>query len=247
MSILCYHAVEDGWRSPMAVPPAAFDGQAAWLTRSRTVLPLADVVDRLDRHGRPPRGVSTLTFDDGFASLYDSAWPLLRRHGLPATVFLVAQTLTPGGQTVDWVDTPPADRPLVTLTVDQVLEMQESGVDFQSHSWSHRDLTTLEPAELARDLGDSRQLLEDLLGRPVRHLAYPRGRHDARVRDAAGRAGYTHAYALPEHRERPGRYAVPRVGVHYGNSLRVVKAKDDPAYLRVRTSRAWSTARRFRR
>lgn len=239
MSILCYHAVEDGWPSPMAVRPVDFFEQAEWLARQRRVLPLDAAVEQLDRRGRPPRGVTALTFDDGFASLYDHAWPLLRRHRLPATVFLVAETLTAHGRAVDWVDTPPAGRQLVTLTRDQVLEMQQDGVDFQSHSWAHRDLTTLEPAELVTDLRESRLLLEELLGKPVRHLAYPRGRHDQHVRSAARLAGYSHAYALPESREQPGPFAVPRVGVHYGNSLRVVQAKDHPRYLGVRTSAAW--------
>lgn len=239
MSILCYHAVEDGWPSPMAVRPVDFYEQAEWLARHRTVLPLDAVVEQLDRRGRPPRGVTTLTFDDGFASLHDHAWPVLRRLGLPATVFLVAETLTVAGRDVDWVDTPPAGRSLATLTRDQVLEMQEDGVDFQSHSWAHRDLTALEPAELVTDLRESRALLEELLGRPVTHLAYPRGRHDEHVRSAARLAGYSYAYALPETREQPGPFAVPRVGVHLGNSLRVVQAKDHPRYLGVRTSAAW--------
>jgi len=229
----------------MAVTPSAFAEQSEWLARRRTILPLSEVIGRLDRKGRPPRGVSVLTFDDGFVSLYDHALPLLRRHQLPATVFLVAQTLSLAGHPVDWVDTPP-EHPLVTLTLDQVLEMQEAGIDFQSHSWAHKDLTTMDAAAVLRDLTDSRELLEDLLRRPVRHLAYPRGRHNTRVREAARKAGYSHAYALPEQREDPGPFALPRVGVHHGNSLRTVRVKDEPSYLTLRTSSAFHAVSRLR-
>lgn len=246
MSILCYHAVDPRWESPMAVTPREWAEQARWLARHRTVVPLAEATARLDRRGRLPRGMVALTFDDGFASLYDEMFPVLRRYGLPATVFLVAQTLSAQGRPVDWVDTAP-EWPLATLTVDQVLEMQDAGVDFQSHSWAHQDLTTLDDAELRRDLADSRDVLESLLGRPVRQLCYPRGRHDSRVQDAARRTGHTHAYALPERPEPPGDFAIPRVGVHRGNSLRVVRVKDHRAYLPVRTSRAYDAARALRR
>ena len=245
MSVLCYHAVEDGWVSPMAVPPADFSEQCAWLARRRRVLPLAEAVGRLNRKGRLPRGTCALTFDDGFASMYDQAWPVLARHELPWTVFLVAETLTERGRPVDWVDTPPP-YPMTTLTRDQVLEMHAAGVDFQSHSWAHRDLSTLGDAECERDLRESRELLEDLLGTTVPFLCYPRGRHTERVRAAAMRAGYTHAFALPERSEPAGPYAIPRVGIHYGNTMRVVRVKDDPAYLTARTAPAYDVVRRLR-
>jgi len=245
VSILCYHAVEDHWSSPLAVTPAAFEEQCEWLVRRRTVVPLGEAVGRLDRRGNLPRGISALTFDDGFASVYEHAFPLVRRHRLPATVFLVSQTLTPQGQEVDWVDTPP-QRPLATLTREQVLEMRDDGLDFQSHTWAHKDLTALDHAELVRDLVDSRTLLEDLLTRPVTHLAYPRGRHNERVRQAAHKAGYSYAYALPEGREPFGPYSVPRVGIHRGNDLRVFRIKDEPSYLRVRTSPVYAALRRLR-
>jgi len=228
----------------MAVTPADFAEQCAWLARRRLVVPLAEAVERLDHSGRLPRGVAALTFDDGFAELDEHAAPVLARHRLPSTVFLVAQTLAEGGRDVDWVDTP-GDAPLRTLTLDQVRDLQQAGVDFQSHSWAHRDLTQLGYDACVSDLRSSRELLSDLLGRRVSMLAYPRGRHDATVRAAAERAGYTHAFALPERGESPSRFAIPRVGIHRGNTLATVRAKSARPYLAVRTGPAYSLARRL--
>lgn len=238
MSILCYHTVQPGWESPLAVEPDEFARHCSWLARRRRVIPLGEAIPRLDRTGRLPRGLAALTFDDGFASLHAHAMPLLARYRLPWTVFVVAQTLTHQGQAVDWVDTPGSD-PLVTLTVDQVLEMRDAGVDIQSHSFAHRDLTTLGFDECVRDLKDSRELLSTLLGRPVPLLAYPRGRQDEHVRRAAERAGYTHAFALPEHDPRPGPYALPRVGVYRGNGVGTLRVKAARSYLRARTDRRY--------
>ncbi|SDC38468.1 Polysaccharide deacetylase [Geodermatophilus telluris] len=240
MTILCYHSVHARWKSPLAVEPHAFVRQAAWLRSSRRVLGLEQALHRLDASGRLPRGAAALTFDDGFAALHEHVLPVLTRERLPATVFLVAQTLTPAGQAVDWVDTPGSE-PITTLNLEQVLEMQDAGVDFQSHSWAHHDLTRLSQAECENDLRRSRELLCDLLGRRVTLLAYPRGRHDRHVRTAAARAGYTHAFALPEGPELPDPYAIPRVGIYRGNGQLTVRVKTSRPYLRVRTSRHVST------
>lgn len=246
MTILCYHAVQPGWTSPMSVEPPAFAQHARWLARRRTVLPLDQAVDRIDRSGRLPRRSAALTFDDGFRDFRTHAWPVLAELGLPATVFLVAETLTPGGRRVDWVDTPPAHE-LETLDRDEVRDLQAAGVDFASHSWCHADLTRLGYAECVRDLRDSRELLEDLLGHRVTLLAYPRGRHDATVRAAAERAGYTHAFTLPERREPVGRYAVPRVGLYQGNGVGTLRVKVSRPYLDARTGAAYEVAHRVRR
>lgn len=235
MTILCYHSVQPCWESPLAVEPEAFARQAAWLRARRRVLPLGEALGRLDSSGRLPRGEAALTFDDGFAALYDQAMPVLKRERLPATVFLVAQTLTDQGQPVDWVDTPGTE-PLHTLTRDQILEMQDAGVDFQSHSWAHLDLTQLSESECLRDLRDSREFLSEVLGRPVTLLAYPRGRHSPHVRRAAERAGFSHAFALPEQAEEVDDFAVPRVGVFRGNGQVALRIKSARGYLRLRHS-----------
>jgi peptidoglycan/xylan/chitin deacetylase (PgdA/CDA1 family) len=187
-----------------------------------------------------------LTFDDGFAQLEDHVFPALARHRLPATVFLVAQTLTPQGQPVDWVDTPP-DWALETLTVDQVLAAAEQGVDFQSHTWSHPRLTELDGDECRAEMTRSRELLGDLLHRSVDYVAYPRGLHDEPTRRAAADAGYTRSFALPEAREEPGPHAVPRVGVWPGNGTLSLRAKTMPEYLPVRHSAVFPALRRLAR
>jgi peptidoglycan/xylan/chitin deacetylase (PgdA/CDA1 family) len=240
MTILCYHSVQPEWASPLAVEPADFAEQCAWLHRRRRVLPLDEAVRLLDRSGRLPRGTAALTFDDGFAELHRHALPVLTRYRFPWTVFLVAQTLAPGGQPVDWVDTPPPPpQRLSTLTADQVLEMQELGVDFQSHSYAHLDLTELSFAECVTDLRTSRELLSDLLGRSVSSLAFPRGRHSEQVRRAAERAGYHYAFSLPERHEPIERFAIPRVGIYRGNCLRAVRIKSARPYLPLRTHRRY--------
>lgn len=256
MPVLCYHAVDPTWRSPLAITPDRLARDCAWLRRHRRVVSLGEAIDRMNGSARLPGGLTVLTFDDGFAGLHRYALPILREHGLPATVFLVAETLTATRRPVDWVDDPPpypphegegtTPHPLATLSRSQVLEMQDAGMTFGSHSYAHRDLTTLTEAECERDLRASREVLEDLLGRPVPWLAYPRGRHNERVRRAAARAGFTQAFSLPEGPESAGMHAVPRAGIWPKDGIRTLRIKTSDWYLGLRTSPAYRFASRAR-
>ncbi len=243
MSILCYHSVDPSWRSTLAVTPEEFDRQCTWLARNRRVVDVERALSMLDGRCRLPAGTVAVTFDDGLSGVASYAAPVLRRHGIAATVFLIAGTLAATPSRYEWIrgDPPPEPR---TMTRDQVLELQEAGVTFGSHSMHHHDLTTLSDAECAADLSESRQILGDVLGRPARLLAYPGGRHDERVRRLAERAGYEASFTLPERREPVGRHAIPRVGVYPGNGAWTLRVKDARWYLPTRTSAAYSALRR---
>ncbi len=244
MSILCYHTVERDWDSPLAITPERFARHGGWLVRHRAVADLASAVEHVDRLGRLPRGMVALTFDDGLSGIYRYAFPVLVRHRLPATVFVVAKMLDGGGTAVDWVDDPPT-APLTALTCEQMLEMQAAGVRFGSHGLSHRVLTELSEEECVRELRASRELLETLLSRRIRYLAYPHGEHDERVWKAARRAGFDLAFTLPEGPERCSRLAIPRVGVYRDNGLVSLAVKTCRWYLPVRTSPLFPTLRRW--
>ena len=242
LGVLMYHAVQDDWRSPLAVSRAEFEAHCRWLQRRRLVLPLDDWLRRFDR-GRLERSFTALTFDDGFRSVYEVAFPILRKYGLPATVFVVGGTLGAKRLPIDWTTgTPPAG--LATLSPDQISEMSSSRITFGSHGQTHRDLTTLSPSECERELIESRTTLEDVLGDAVGLFAYPLGTHNAAVRDAVERAGYGHAFGTSRGSDRVGRYAIPRAGVYPGDGVATLRVKVSRWYLPVRRSPLFPLLRR---
>jgi peptidoglycan/xylan/chitin deacetylase (PgdA/CDA1 family) len=232
MAILTYHAVNPSWRSPLSVAPDRFERHCAWLARRHRAVPAAAAAHRIESSGTLPRKMVSITFDDGYEDLFDHALPALARHDLMATVFLVSATLTEN-RSVDWLNEPPQE-PLRTLQLEQILEMQRAGVDFGSHSRAHDDLTGLSDEECERDLRDSRLALEDLLGRPVPLLAYPRGLHDERVRRAAMRAGFSYAFGSSKQLGPVGRFAIPRVGVYADDGLPSLALKTAAGYPRLK-------------
>lgn len=131
----------------------------------------------------PPRPLA-ITFDDGYLATAELTWPLLKRAGFSATTFLVASEI---GGTNSWDPDELTHRLLGTA---EIRALAAEGMHFGSHGWSHRQLRRLSDAELDDELTRSRTTLSEMLGRPVRSIAYPFGSANGRVFSAARRAGY---------------------------------------------------------
>ena len=191
-TILTYHKVQ-------AIPPAPgylcnyvlpvqFERQMAALEAwGYTSITLEQWVEIRSGRRMPPKRPIAITFDDGYRSIYENAWPVLRTRAMTATVFLVAGSI---GETNRWV-TEEAQEQL--LNRNEIAEMCAGGVCFGSHTFTHRPLTNLSQPEALLELTRSRTALESLLGHPVTSLAYPYNKHNRWVRAIARRAGYQSA------------------------------------------------------
>lgn len=106
--ILCYHNVVEEPAASSGEPSLhllthAFERQMQWLVRHYQVIPLRDLVERLERR-RPLRRCAAVTFDDAYVGVFRHAWPVLRELQIPATVFVVANA--PAGGMPFWWDHP---------------------------------------------------------------------------------------------------------------------------------------------
>ena len=102
-----------------------------------------------------------------------------------------------------------------------------------AHTVSHPHLPRLSDAELDRELRDSKAELEDEVGTPCRHLAYPYGEEDDRVRSAARRAGYDAAFAVDPGRGPTDRFAVPRLAVYRHDTMVGFRLRTSPLLRRL--------------
>ena len=214
--VLCYHAVSDGWEHALAVTPRAFERQLRSLLR-RGYRPLA-----ADGLLEGPRLGLHVTFDDAYRSVLE-ALPVLRRLGLPATIFVSTGFADAGGRPLDVPElaAEAAAQPdeLATMSWDELRATAGEGVEIGSHTVSHPHLPRLSDAELERELGEARRRVEDEIGRRCRFFAYPYGEHDERVRDAVRRAGYDAAFALAAGASRSNLHALPRIDLYRRDSL----------------------------
>ncbi len=185
--VLCYHAIMSRDRDRFI--------RQMQLLRGRAIAPseLNDTA-RPNLTGRPHVCV---TFDDALANLIENALPATSELGIPVTIFVPSSNL---GRPPKWPMRPghPESSERV-MTADEIRRVHKPGlVDFGSHTASHANLALLAGAELSRELTESRQALEKLLGAPICDLALPYGAFDDRVLLAAQSAGYTRVFTLEE-------------------------------------------------
>ena len=173
LPILMYHSISDDPESAthpyfrVCASPARFAEHMGWLSEMGfTGVTLSEALAWL-LAGAPSTGAPlpvALTFDDGFRDFHSAAFPVLRRHGFSASMYL----------STGFVSEPrKAFKSRDCLTWGEVRELHAEGVEFGSHTVSHPRLVELPWASIERELIDSRTAIEQALGAPVRSFAYP--------------------------------------------------------------------------
>lgn len=99
--ILTYHRFSRV-RDPLATPEADFDAHLKYLKEHYTLVPLSRVAEHYAGTRELPARAACVTIDDGFADAYEIAFPLLKRHGVPATLFVITDFLD--GRAWMWTD-----------------------------------------------------------------------------------------------------------------------------------------------
>ncbi len=233
--VLCYHGVSEDWDSSLAVTPVAFEQQIRALRNAGL---RAVTFTEAAREDLP--GTVAITFDDAFSSVFELAAPILRRYGMPATVFVPTAHAGAGepmqwpgiGQ---WLETP-HEHELLPMSWAQLLELRELGWEIGSHTHSHPRLTKLAGDALAAELCESQRVLEAELGVPCRSLAYPYGDLDHQVVNAARQAEYEFACTLPSRPVSNGDpLRFPRIGIYRRDGRVRFRLKISPLVRRIRT------------
>jgi peptidoglycan/xylan/chitin deacetylase (PgdA/CDA1 family) len=146
----------------------------------------------------PPKSV-VITIDDDWRSAYAIAYPILKKYGYPATLFVYTDSIPE--RSVDW---------------NVLDEMSRNGIDIQCHTKTHRYLDRKNGAEsfreyfesLKRELTVSTDLISKHLNKRVNYLAYPYGETNALVIALAKKLGYRGAFTVK-------RGANPSLSHHY--------------------------------
>ncbi|MEO6185986.1 MAG: poly-beta-1,6-N-acetyl-D-glucosamine N-deacetylase PgaB [Steroidobacteraceae bacterium] len=227
LTVLSYHEIADPDKALIpeyAVTPTMFVRQIDWLRNNGYHFVGVDDVlaDQAGRSHLPEKAV-LLTFDDGYRSVYDFAWPLLKMLRIPSVVAVVGSWEEDSAQVNFDGHEIPRDK---LMSWQQLRELSESGlVDIGSHSYDlHRGIPgnpegNLQPAATTRlwnsstgkyeqeadyrrrvvsDLQRSRDVIRKRVGRAPRVIAWPYGRYTSELRDAANGLGMTIGLTLDD-------------------------------------------------
>jgi peptidoglycan/xylan/chitin deacetylase (PgdA/CDA1 family) len=217
--ILEYHDIEYIPHDKYGMAPAAFAEQMEFLhDHGFHTITLLQLYDAFYGHGTlPPRPI-VLTFDDGYQSVYTTAYPILRRFGFVGTVFVITGYVGHGPHMLTW---------------SELREMQDSGVmDVESHTVHHVNLAKAPPAVVQQELLDSQVTIVRQLHHPCRFFCYPFGGYSRVAIEDLHRDGYWLAttsrtgYATPA----DGPYRLRRLQVYEGEPITAFSEMLQPSF-----------------
>lgn len=236
--IITYHSVDPSG-SVISLDQHTFERHVRWLASSHVRTTTIEGLERVP----PEEDALAITFDDGFENFATVAWPLLREHGLSATLFVVTDYV---GKTNAWGDAPHGRTPeLPLLDWPSLGRLAEEGVALGTHSHTHRDLRTLEAEELQGELMEPARRIRAETGHTPTCLAYPYGAVDERVA-AAAREAFTHACTMELRvlRKVEDPLKLPRLDAYYFHRLGRLSAWGSSRFRRYLWLRARARALR---
>jgi len=185
--ILYYHRVAENIAPKYGVSPKMFESQMEYLRRGKySIVSFEDLENHISfGHPLPPRPF-IISFDDGYADTFTRAFPILKRFGFTATVFLVSGYI---GKNAEW-DGCKKGELLPLMTRENIHEMLTDGFQFGSHTRTHKKLIDLSEEAAREEIEKSKQDLENLIQRPVRSFSYPYGDFNKKIIEMVKMAGY---------------------------------------------------------
>jgi peptidoglycan/xylan/chitin deacetylase (PgdA/CDA1 family) len=182
--VLCYHDFAKTCKSSLCVPEDIFEQQMKYLKENNyRVITLGELMGFLEFKQAIPKRSVVITIDDGYRSTYDIVFPIMKKYGFRATLFIYTAFVGASKNAVKW---------------DQLREMKEYGFEIGSHTISHADLTKVMPAEgddsfaqrIMKELKGSKDLIDAKLGQDTAVIAFPYGKFNKAVLDLTAKAGY---------------------------------------------------------
>ena len=159
-----------------------------------------------------------ITFDDGWEDNYIYAFPILKKYGYVATIFLTVAHIGEKRGYLKW---------------EQVMEMKKAGFEFGSHTLTHPHLTRISTEKAEMEIKKSKEILEEKMGKEVKTFCYPYGDYDQSIIELVKKTGYQGAVVTPPSgRCEESIYTIRRVGLY---------STDTMLSFRVKTSRLTQT------
>lgn len=143
-----------------------------------TTLTMSEFTAYINDNQPIPEKSILITFDDGYTDNYAHAFPILKELNMKATIFMIASQVDSG----------------YYMSAAQLREMSDYGIDIESHTDNHVYLDTLSYDQQLKELKDSKEKLEKILGKEVTSIAYPYGNYNEDTKKAAIAAGYTFGF-----------------------------------------------------
>lgn len=178
--VLMYHSINYEKDNELMVPKETFREQMNYLKENGyTTLTLDELYDFFLNNKPVPEKSVVITFDDGYKDNYINAYPILKEFNFKAVVFVITNNMNNHNN---------------FITSEQAIELDNNGMEIQSHTVNHEKLYTLDYDSQLKTLKESKRFLENLLKKEISYIAYPYGVFNNTTIRATEDAGYKMAF-----------------------------------------------------
>ena len=204
--ILTYHSFDYG-EGLLSVAPENFERQMHYLKdKGFSVIPLDEFVEGIKNRRRFAHNTVVITIDDGYKNNFTYAYPILKKYGFPATIFLITNKIGTNADFLSW---------------DEVKEMSKNNISFGGHTKNHAYLPSVDKKDvLWNEIAGCQKAIEEHIGIPVDYFCYPLGGFTEEAKMLVKKAGYKGAcvtnrgFAILNRTEL---YELHRISVRDGN------------------------------
>lgn len=188
--VITYHKFSKNKPDTMTVTQSAFEQQMRSLKENGyRVITMDEFFDFLNFKSQIPQKSVVITMDYGWRSAYEIAFPILKKYGYPATLFVYTDLIFQGDKTLDW---------------RLVAEMSRNRIDVQCYTKTHRTLDRKGSPEsfreyfesVKKELVESAKIVKRHLNKDVKYLAYPYGDTNPLVVALLVKLGYKGAFTV---------------------------------------------------
>lgn len=222
--ILAYHMVQPNFDLGITrVKPEQFEKQIKYLYNSGyQTISVCEYIEYIEQKNLNSKYV-IITFDDAYTSVYEFAFPILKKYHFKATIFVITNYV---GDRNKW-DYNIFRFELLHCTWEQLRHLVSEGWEIGSHTATHRNLKALSNGEVWSEIKTSKELIENKIRESVNIISYPFGKFDNRIIELVKKAGYiggcTLGQNLPKNQNYP--YAIFRRGVYLIEPFSLFKVK----------------------
>jgi peptidoglycan/xylan/chitin deacetylase (PgdA/CDA1 family) len=159
---------------------------------------------------RPGERYSGITFDDAFENVLTNAVPELVQRKIPAAIFVTTEVL---GKFAGWWPNAAPERREIIAVETQLSQFPTDLINLGSHTLTHPRLTLVSETEAKREIFESRQKLEELLGCKIATFSFPFGAHNDELVGWCREAGYERVFtSVPTGAfKHPGEFVTGRI------------------------------------